>query len=88
MYGVLHLLWLNDHDARQDLLFFSILIFIFWKIKSSQMITKLVLKLENIYGMLILLAVGLGGAIITLIGEMIVYKMGNNKEEVNGVIVI
>ena len=50
--------------------------------------TKLVLKLENIHGMLILLAVGLGGAIITLIGEMIVYKMGNNKEEVNGVIVI
>ena len=49
---------------------------------------KLVLKLKNIYGMIILLAVGLGGAFFTLIGEIIVNKIGNKKEEVNGVIVI
>ena len=31
---------------------------------------------------------GLGGAFFTLMGEIIVNKIGNKREEVNGVIVI
>ena len=50
--------------------------------------TKVVFKLENIYGMIILLAVGLSGAIITLIGEIIIHKIVSKKDEVNSVIVI
>ena len=38
---------------------------------------RFTLKLENIYGMLILLAVGLGGGVVTLLGEVIVHKLGN-----------
>ena len=33
------------------------------------------LKLENIYGMLILLAIGLGGGLVTLICEVIIHEL-------------
>ena len=37
------------------------------------------LKLENIYGMLILLAAGLAGGAVTLIAEVIIHGLGNLK---------
>ena len=46
-----------------------------------------VLKLENIYGMIILLAVGLGGGAATLIAEIMV-KWASKREKSNGVVVI
>ena len=50
--------------------------------------TKVIFKLQNIYGMVILLAMGLGGGVVTLIGEIVIHKMGSKNKELNGVIVI
>ena len=50
--------------------------------------TKVVFKLENIYGMISLLAMGLGGGVLTLIGEIVIHKIVRNSKELNGVIVI
>ena len=49
---------------------------------------KVVFKLENIYGMIILLALGLGGGVLTLIAEIFINKVGCKNEEANKVIVI
>ena len=49
---------------------------------------KVVFKLENFYGMIILLAIGLGGGVLTLIAEIFINKVGCKKEEANKVIVI
>ena len=38
---------------------------------------RFTLQLENIYGMLILLAVGLGGGVVTLLSEVIIHELGN-----------
>ena len=35
---------------------------------------RVVFKLENIYGMIILLSLGLGGSVLTLISEIIIHK--------------
>lgn len=37
---------------------------------------KVVFKLENIYGMIILLTLGFGGGLLTLIAEIIINKVG------------
>ena len=34
---------------------------------------QVVFKLENIYGMIILLAIGLGGAMLTMIAEIVIH---------------
>ena len=49
---------------------------------------KVVFKLENFYGMIILLALGLGGGVLTLIAEIFTNKVGCKNEKANKVIVI
>ena len=49
---------------------------------------KVVFKLENFYGMIILLGIGLGGGVLTLIAEIFINKVGCKKEEANKVILI
>ena len=47
-----------------------------------------VFRMDNIYGMLILLAIGLGVAAIIVMVEMIVHKASTRTKELNMVIVI
>ena len=49
---------------------------------------RVVLKIDNIYGMIILLAIGLGGAKLIALAELIVHKVGKKKDDPNRVIVI
>ena len=47
-----------------------------------------VFKINNIHGMIILLAIGLGGASFTAMAEIIVYKACKKKDEPTKVIVL
>ena len=47
-----------------------------------------VFKINNIHGMIILLAIGLGGATFIAVAELIIYKSCMKKEEPKRVIVI
>ena len=49
---------------------------------------RVVFKMDNIYGMIILLAIGLGGASFTAMAEIIVYKACKKKDEPTKVIVL
>ena len=49
---------------------------------------KVVFKLDNIYGMIIMLCIGLGLATLIAMLELTVYKAGIRKEDPNRVIVI
>ena len=49
---------------------------------------KIVFALDNIYGMLILLAIGLGGALLVSMIEYIHFETCGKKEDINAVIVI
>ena len=42
---------------------------------------EVVIKLENIYGMIALLAVGIGGCLITIIAEIIICKVFGSKNK-------
>ena len=49
---------------------------------------KVVFKMDNIYGMIILLSLGLCVSTLIAMVELIAYKAGNRREDQNGVIVI
>ena len=49
---------------------------------------QVVFKMDNIYGMLILLAIGLGVSTIIVMAELIVHKASTRTKEPNMVIVI
>ena len=40
-----------------------------------------VLRIEDIYGMLVILSIGLGGALLVCVTEGVVYKISSKKEE-------
>ena len=44
---------------------------------------RVVFKMDNIYGMIIMLAIGLGGATVIAVAELIVYKACTKKEDPN-----
>ena len=49
---------------------------------------KKIFKLQNIIGMVTILAVGIGVGLLTLISEIIIHRLGSKNGKENGVIVI